>query len=58
MIVFRRIYKSERGWWHCEVERDGVISYFSLRTKDEYIAAAKAEKYKRSLARIEQGRDD
>lgn len=45
-LKYIRIYKSERGVWHCEIERDGVLRWHSLHTKDEAEAKRKADRYK------------
>lgn len=46
MTKFVRIYKSDRGIWRCEIERDGVLCWYSLRTKDDAEARRKAERQK------------
>lgn len=51
---FVRIYKTEAGWWHCEIERDGILRHSSLRTKDEREANRKAEQWKRDIAHAQQ----
>jgi hypothetical protein len=53
MVVFRRIYQNDRGIWQVEFERDGRLLYFSLRTRLEAVAEAKAEQYRRGLALAE-----
>jgi hypothetical protein len=51
MVVFRRIYQNDRGIWRLEFERDGRLFHFSLRTRLEAVAEAKAEQYRRDLAK-------
>lgn len=51
VIKFIGIYKTEAGWWHCQIERDGILMNSSLRTKNEREANRKAEQWKRDLCR-------
>lgn len=51
MTKFVRIYQSDRGIWHCEIERDGQRYWSSLRTRDEAKARRAAERLKAEAAR-------
>lgn len=44
-----RIYRSDRGIWHAEVEHGGLSRNFSLHTRDEAEALIKWRKYIRLL---------
>jgi hypothetical protein len=39
-----RLYRSEKGIWHYEVERDGALYWSSLHTRSEQVARAKYER--------------
>jgi hypothetical protein len=49
-VTFRllRLYRSDKGIWRYEIERDGEVRWSSLRTRSERVARAKYER----LARI------
>jgi hypothetical protein len=49
MIRMVRLYRSDKGIWRYEIERDGQIRWSSLRTKNERIARQRFEKMKRDL---------
>lgn len=59
MIRFIRIYKAENGIWRIDIERDGVVRWSSLRTRDEGEAKWMAQRYCESLAAPgpQEGRD-
>jgi hypothetical protein len=48
-VTYRRIYRHTNGIWRLEYERDGMLYHFSLRTRDEATARAKADQYQRDL---------
>jgi hypothetical protein len=41
-----RLYRSDKGVWRYDLERDGVVRYSSLRTRDERKARADYERIK------------
>jgi len=43
-----RLYLSERGIWHYEVERDGIVKWSSLHTRDEGEARRKYDRMQRA----------
>ncbi len=54
-----RLYQSEKGIWHYEIERDGIVKWSSLGTRDERVARRKYESLKSAFmeyARVQ--RDD
>jgi hypothetical protein len=42
-----RIFKSDRGIWQIEFERNGKVVWSSLRTRDEAEANRKRQRYER-----------
>ena len=54
IIRLLRLYRSEKGIWRYEIERDGKIYWSSLRTRDKRKAVEYYERYKESLERGQQ----
>jgi hypothetical protein len=50
MIKLIRLYRSDKGIWRFEMERDGTLYWASLLTRDEAKARAKYERMERILA--------
>ena len=46
---YLRIYQSDKGIWHYEIERNGKITWSSLRTRDEGEARRKFARMVESL---------
>ena len=44
-----RLYQSERGIWHYEIERWGKVYWSSLHTRDEVKARGMYERIKKTL---------
>jgi hypothetical protein len=55
MIRAVRLYCSRKGIWHYVVERDGKLSWSSLKTRDEKKARQRFEEIK---ARFEEAMKD
>ena len=51
-----RIYRSSRGIWQAEIERDGRLAYFSLHTRSELEARERWQKYVQEI-RADLGRN-
>jgi len=49
VIKVIRIYQHESGYWHIEIERDGVLRYSSLKTNNEKVAQQKMLEYQHML---------
>lgn len=48
-VAFNRLYQTARGIWQLEYARDGQLCHFSLRTRDDEKARAKADQWRRDL---------
>ena len=57
-MKFLRVYQSDSGFWHYDVERDGVVRWSSLNTKDERKARAAYERLKANLDNYLKARTD
>lgn len=46
-----RLYRTDKGIWHYEIERDGRVYWSSLHTKKEILARARFERIKAAYER-------
>jgi hypothetical protein len=49
MIRLLRLYRSDKGIWRYEIERDGQVRWSSLRTRNESVARRKFERMKKAF---------